>query len=359
MTTITKGQALCMFYLESYTEENVMKLTETLEEMGNLEICYLDDPTEPVLAHKLVIKHRPFRYHTYIDKIDTSATDNESSTTQSPYLTNVAQLIQFLNIVYLAHNPDNNEVYEYKDVTMKQVLNTVWNYCDLFDKKTLYSFGKWCSDQKLDFLLASTKRKSLGNDESIRARPLYVMKAEYLDDIATKLVQYLPQYQNYIRALKDDGYTLIGYIRKSPGPESTETRVNLLRSMCKSLEGRSLVDFVFASYSCRASDPIEERDTKPNEAMKQLNVSGHTQDMIELISKKTNVCLVALDHAGFSTNCADIQRFLCSHPQIKKIIIDLLPYTNETIIYDRRHLLDDPKNLKVFDCRRASYQRSK
>ncbi|ORX52662.1 hypothetical protein DM01DRAFT_1276028, partial [Hesseltinella vesiculosa] len=62
---ITKGQALCMFYLESYTEENVMKLTETLEEMGNLEICYSDDPTEPVLCSCAIINAKPFKYHRY------------------------------------------------------------------------------------------------------------------------------------------------------------------------------------------------------------------------------------------------------------------------------------------------------
>ncbi|CEG68830.1 hypothetical protein RMATCC62417_05012 [Rhizopus microsporus] len=88
---------------------------------------------------------------------------------------------------------------------------------------------------------------------------------------------FLPLYQNHIKILKDDGYTIIGYIRKSPGSEAKETRNNLLQAMSSKLKERSLVDVVLASPCCRAFDPIERRDLKTNEEMEGLDVSGNVQ----------------------------------------------------------------------------------
>ncbi|RCH78337.1 hypothetical protein CU097_001944, partial [Rhizopus azygosporus] len=77
--------------------------------------------------------------------------------------------------------------------------------------------------------------------------------------------------------LKDDGYTIIGYIRKSPGSEAKETRNSLLQAMNSKLKKRSLVDVVFASPCCRASDPFKRRDLKTNEEMEEFDVSGNVQ----------------------------------------------------------------------------------
>ncbi|KAI8099225.1 uncharacterized protein BX664DRAFT_289216 [Halteromyces radiatus] len=182
-------------------------------------------------------------------------------------------------------------------------------------------------------------------------RDAYYIKDDFQGDVANKIATYLPTYQKHIKSLKDDGYTVIGYIRKSPETETMETRHRLLHSMSSRLQERSLVDMVFASSCCRASDAIEERDLD-NKSAEKLDVAGDTQEMLTFISGKTKVCLVILDYAGLSTDCADLRKFLGNYQQIKKIVVDMLPYTNEVNMYDCSQLLQDPDKLKVFDCRK-------
>ncbi|RCH78113.1 hypothetical protein CU098_003868 [Rhizopus stolonifer] len=56
MTTITRNQAICMFYGEEYTDENVARLSKRLDEV-EVDICYLDDPTEPILSGSNTTTH--------------------------------------------------------------------------------------------------------------------------------------------------------------------------------------------------------------------------------------------------------------------------------------------------------------
>lgn len=44
--------------------------------------------------------------------------------------------------------------------------------------------------------------------------------------------------------------------------------------------------------------------------------------------------------------------------QVKIIIIDKLPHSNEVIKYDSTQLLHNQAKLEEFDCRRPSYKRS-
>jgi hypothetical protein len=91
-------------------------------------------------------------------------------------------------------------------------------------------------------------------------------------------VDYLPDYQNYIKNLKEEGYNIVGYVRNSHGTEDKERRIRLLQIMCDRLKERSLVDHVFASVCCRASDPIVETDlTRDEESLAQLHVDGDIQ----------------------------------------------------------------------------------
>jgi hypothetical protein len=96
-----------------------------------------------------------------------------------------AQVSQFLNIVFLAIDPQNNEIYYRKDLSMKQILSVVWNYSTIFDEKTITSFGRWCTSQKLEFTTVNPKRKH-DNDGLIRTRELFVLKDEYIGN-ATRL----------------------------------------------------------------------------------------------------------------------------------------------------------------------------
>ncbi|KAG2192432.1 hypothetical protein INT46_000764 [Mucor plumbeus] len=180
---------------------------------------------------------------------------------------------------------------------MKQIYCTVLNYSDDLNYKNLNSFIKWCSYKKLDFLQVGTKRKIVEGDDkkTARTRSLYVLKDDYLgkdpskylnkwplrysfvDDVAYKINNYLPSYQNYMKKLKEEGHTIIGYIRKSPGKEPDDRRRQLLEAMSLNLKERSLVDVVFASPCCQASDPMESRDKKQHALLDQIGAAGSTQ----------------------------------------------------------------------------------
>lgn len=76
METITRNQAICRFYGEEYTEENVTRLSKRLDEV-EVDICYLDDPTDPCLIWKIKINQNPSRYHRYTNENPKSITTNE------------------------------------------------------------------------------------------------------------------------------------------------------------------------------------------------------------------------------------------------------------------------------------------
>lgn len=74
------------------------------------------------------------------------------------------------------------------------------------------------------------------------------------------MVSYFEEYEEYIKSLKKEGYSVINYARKSKGKETEDNRIKLLQLMCNCLRNRSLVDCVFVSYSCNASDPLHSKD---------------------------------------------------------------------------------------------------
>ncbi|CAO3669711.1 unnamed protein product [Rhizopus microsporus] len=103
----------------------------------------------------------------------------------------------------------------------------------------------------------------------------------------------------------------------------------------------------------------KEGDLKTKEEMEGLDVSGNVQDLLSFIIGKEKVCLDTLDFVGLSTDCSDLEPFLKKYQQIKKIMVDLLPYTNKIHEYDCSQLLREPERLKAFDCRSQPYKRSK
>ncbi|EIE92218.1 hypothetical protein RO3G_17025 [Rhizopus delemar RA 99-880] len=92
------------------------------------------------------------------------------------------------------------------------------------------------------------RQKLLDTEISIRLRKAFALKNDYLD------------YQKHIRNLKEEGYSIIGYARKSKGKEEEEARLRLLQKMIDSLKNRSLVDQVFISICSGALSPIPSRD---------------------------------------------------------------------------------------------------
>ncbi|KAG1122593.1 hypothetical protein G6F42_011335 [Rhizopus arrhizus] len=239
------------------------------------------------------------------------------------------------------------------------MLSTVWKYSSLFDEKSILSFTKWCSHKKLDFMKVTPKRRLTKDGERLNIRTLFVLKKQFIDSTVENITKYLPAYQKLIQNLKEEGYTVIGYVRKSPTAKDDTNRTTLLKAMCNRLKERSAVDYIFVSVCSKASDPFNERDKdKDSELLVNLNAIGDTQDMLQFIVDKPKVCLVALDHAGLTTNTNDLRQFLRQNQQVKKIIIDRLPHSNEIIKYDSTQLLHNQTKLEEFDCRRPSYKRS-
>ncbi|KAI8988020.1 hypothetical protein BDF20DRAFT_853372 [Mycotypha africana] len=123
--------------------------------------------------------------------------------------------------------------------------------------------------------------------------------------------------------------------------------VGLLNQMCHNLRDRSLVSKVFASVNCNADQPLVEHDAiKQQEILSQTLADGDMQDMLVFISKK-QVCIVAIDFAGLTTNCEDLKVFLKNNPNVKKLIIDKLAESNVCNVYDSQELLNDSEKTNV------------
>lgn len=49
-TSVTKDQALCMFFYVEYAEKSIKKYTQKLEKLSEHEICHNADPRQPILV---------------------------------------------------------------------------------------------------------------------------------------------------------------------------------------------------------------------------------------------------------------------------------------------------------------------
>lgn len=96
----------------------------------------------------------------------------------------------------------------------------------------------------------------------------------------------LPErYKEYITDLKQDGYNILGYCRKSRTKEDTNTNVVAsLQSMIVGLKERSLAESVYVTVSCNSKTPISKRDLKKNKILNELSgVAGDAQGIQYLI----------------------------------------------------------------------------
>lgn len=62
---ITRDVALCMYFYEEYTNENVKKCKERIEKWSEAEICYNTSLKEPIVVLKQRIIGDPFTYRKY------------------------------------------------------------------------------------------------------------------------------------------------------------------------------------------------------------------------------------------------------------------------------------------------------
>ncbi|KAG0763983.1 hypothetical protein G6F57_004622 [Rhizopus arrhizus] len=203
------------------------------------------------------------------------------------------------------------------------------------------------------------ERKKIDTAVTISVRSLNVLKEKYIANVVKFIVEQLPLYQQTIQSFKNDGYSVIGYARKPRTKESDETRSNLLNMMCKKLKMRSMIDKVFVSFKSSSNDPIMDRDLDDDsKVLEKLDADGNTQDMLRYVSAK-KVCLVMLTFAGLTTNISDFETFLSKNANIERTVVDSLPHSNKIAIFDRKELLNDPKKIQQFKCRRGFERRSK
>ncbi|ORX63185.1 hypothetical protein DM01DRAFT_1331259 [Hesseltinella vesiculosa] len=65
MIEITRDRAICMFYYEEYNNANVARLRQRIDNMEGIDICYTNDPLEPLLLTSKSININPLKYHRY------------------------------------------------------------------------------------------------------------------------------------------------------------------------------------------------------------------------------------------------------------------------------------------------------
>ncbi|ORE02475.1 hypothetical protein BCV72DRAFT_215191, partial [Rhizopus microsporus var. microsporus] len=115
-------------------------------------------------------------------------------------------------------------------------------------------------------------------------------------EVVDNIVSTTPRHHTYIKQLKDDGYEIIGYCRKSK--KACDNRALLLERMINILYQRSLVQKVFVSPSSSVKQALSKRDL-------------FDQDFLTYVKeKKTKICIVAIDYAGFTTNMSDLKNLL-------------------------------------------------
>ncbi|ORE01454.1 hypothetical protein BCV72DRAFT_217268, partial [Rhizopus microsporus var. microsporus] len=161
------------------------------------------------------------------------------------------------------------------------------------------------------------------------------------------------------------GCKIIGYVRKSPGKESTTTRLRLLDSMVDKLMKASSVDMVFGSYSSTSDELFVKRDITTSTVIQRsitktpLKLKQFALDLLQYLATTTYpIAIVAIDFAGFTTNKPDLVHFLRVHKTVKNIVIDNIESNNEAYYLTREQILSDDTILQLFDCRSAPVRRS-
>lgn len=110
-----------------------------------------------------------------------------------------------------------------------------------------------------------------------------------LEELVRSIVEHMPKYHEFLYKLKDEGYQIVGYARKSRTNENDEDRSRLLTQMLHLLRKRSLVDKVFVSTISNSNEPMEKRDIKKNQIIKTMkDIAGDTQGKRNCYKQKKN-----------------------------------------------------------------------
>ncbi|CAO3678643.1 hypothetical protein CU097_011871 [Rhizopus azygosporus] len=80
---------------------------------------------------------------------------------------------------------------------------------------------------------------------------------------------------------------------------------------------------------CSAKQALSKRDLSDQDILSSLDqIHGNTQDFLAYVKeKKTKICVVAIDYAGFTTNISDLKNLLKEHSNIQKVMIEAWIWT--------------------------------
>ncbi|KAG2212442.1 hypothetical protein INT46_009133 [Mucor plumbeus] len=111
-----------------------------------------------------------------------------------------------------------------------------------------------------------------------------------VDVLLEDIIKLPERYQQYIANLKQEGYHILGYCRKSK---------------------TTGVENVYVTVSCNSKTPMYRRDLKKKNIMNELSdVAGDAQDLIKDLAKMDKACLAIIDSAGLTTNMNDLELFI-------------------------------------------------
>ncbi|KAI9282177.1 hypothetical protein BY458DRAFT_497414 [Sporodiniella umbellata] len=265
MSIISRERALCMLHCAPFTKENVKKYAQVIERSENLEICYMENPMEPMITSNFKINGCPFRFHRYpsetvlVPTNETKKTESEEAvkavirptTATKPntvkkdaakkraeeknttipeniekgttgkvdralLLINHAQVAEFLNVVYLTQYPRNPELYDFKKVKSEEILDLVRFYTYLFDKKSVKGLVRWFARASVNIYNAELCRDNVLYSTEKRlsySRELYVMKKEFIIYALKEVVATIPTYPKLVNNFKEEDCCIVGYLK--------------------------------------------------------------------------------------------------------------------------------------------------
>jgi DNA invertase Pin-like site-specific DNA recombinase len=134
--------------------------------------------------------------------------------------------------------------------------------------------------------------------------------------------------------IRKEGWTTVGYARKSKTGDTAKTRQRLIQEMINALHTKTLCSNAYVSVNCNSSSPLSTRDAKPTLASediqkklrringdfqgKKVSVLGAEESnlisnidlVVFLQTAQTKVRLVVQDFAGLTTNTVDLTAFI-------------------------------------------------
>lgn len=127
----------------------------------------------------------------------------------------IQQIPQLLNQIYLPTKPNNEELYEYKKVSMCEIYVKLQSYTNKFDNKPLRTLVPTLSIhyKNVRFREAELIEERIGTN-LYKYRQLYVLKDKYIGKV-----------KNYIYLLKFYQYNYIFFLKKKKN--------NINREYCK------------------------------------------------------------------------------------------------------------------------------